>query len=86
MRRDPEFFGETELVLLYIGKKLSDCKAVEALLDNAGIDYAIEVDYFTGGVLFRRQRAGAFFYTLPGSHAIAAQTLQSAGHPPATDP
>ena len=81
MRRDPEFFGEIELVLFYIGKRLSDCKAVEALLDEAGVDYAVEVDYYAGGVIFRRQRAGAFFYTPEPSLTKAARTLEPAGYP-----
>jgi hypothetical protein len=80
LRRDPEFFGDSELVLFYIGKKLADCKAVEALLVAAEIDYAIEVDYYTGGVLFRRQRAGAFFYTLDDQLPKATAALQAAGY------
>ena len=79
MRQPPEFFGDEELDLLYIGKKLRQSQRVEALLDEAQVDYAIEVDYYVGGVLFRSQRAGAFFYVRPGDFPRAAEVLAAAG-------
>lgn len=86
MRQPPEFFGDEELDLLYIGKKLRQSQRVEALLDEAGVDYAIEVDYYVGGVLFRSERAGAFFYIRPEDFARAAGTLSGAGFEPMTQP
>lgn len=79
MRQLPEFFGEEELDLLYIGKKLRHSQRVEALLDEAGVEYAVEVDYYVGGVLFRSQRAGAFFYVRAADFARAAGALGAAG-------
>ena len=40
MRREPDFFGEGEdLVLLYIAKKLKEALAVEKLFTDNGLDY-----------------------------------------------
>lgn len=80
MRREPEFFGGNELVLIYIAKKLREAKAVEGKFDQAGVDYAIEVDYYTGGIIFRGQRAGAFFYVDPAQERQAAAVLAEAGY------
>ena len=54
MLRDAEFFEDRPLTLIYIGKRLSESQAVEAVLTEAAIDYAVEVDLYTGGVIFRR--------------------------------
>lgn len=80
MRREPEFFGDKELVLIYIAKKLREAKAVESKFDEAGVDYAIEVDYYTGGIIFRSQRAGAFFYVDPAQEEQAAAVLAQSGY------
>ena len=82
MRQEPEFFGERELELIYIGRKLGDALAIEAVLTEAGIDYAVEVDYYTGGVIFRRSRAGAFIYVDPEARARAVEALRAKGHQP----
>ena len=82
MRQEPEFFGERELELLYIGRKLGDALAIEAVLTEAGIDYAVEVDYYTGGVIFRRSRAGAFIYVDPEVRPRAVELLRLKGHQP----
>ena len=42
--------------------ELSGALALEDLLTGRGIDYLVEVDTYTGGVIFRGTRAGAFFY------------------------
>lgn len=65
MRRDPEFFGDREMTLIYIGKRLRDALRLESVLTEAGLDYAVETDTYHGGVVFRSERVGAFFYVLP---------------------
>ncbi len=82
MKRDPDFFGEQELDLLYIAKKLKESLAVEEALTAAEVDYAVEVDQYLGGFIFKRERAGAFFYVLPEALAQARQVLISAGYQP----
>ena len=83
MRQSPEFFGDEELDLLYIGKKLKHSLRLEEALTAAGIDYAVEVDYYTGGVLFRSTRAGAFFYVRPDDRPRAVDVVKSEGLEPA---
>jgi hypothetical protein len=65
MRQDPDYFGEREMELIYIAKRLKDALRVEDLLTRAGIDYAVETDTYQGGVMFLTERTGAFFYVLP---------------------
>lgn len=75
MRREPDYFGDQELILIFIGKKLREAKAVESLFTETGIDYLIEVDYYTAGIIFRGERAGAFFYVAPEQEDAAAAVL-----------
>ncbi len=74
MRRDPEEFGDRELELIYIAKKLNESLRLEGVLTDAGIDFAVEADNYQGGVIFRSERVGAFFYVLP-EFAEAAKEL-----------
>jgi hypothetical protein len=67
MRQDADFFEDRELDLIYIAKKLKDALRLESVLTEAGIDYAVEPDHYVGGVIFRSERVGAFFYTAPES-------------------
>ncbi len=85
MRQDPEFFEDRPLTLVFIGKRLSESKAVEQVLDGANIDYAVEVDYYTGGVIFRRERAGAFFYVEEVLLDGARTALRAKGHEPCVE-
>jgi hypothetical protein len=80
MRQPPEFFGDVELELIYIAKKLDDALKLEALLDEAGHDYLVEPDTYKGGVIFPSQRVGAFFYVAPVSSTAARATLAGAGY------
>lgn len=86
MKRDPEFFGDQPLDLLYIGKKLNEALEVEKMLTGAGIDYAVEVDYYVGGLLFRSERAGAFVYVEQPKWVQAAELIRKAGYDPADRP
>ncbi len=72
MRRDPDFFADRPLALIYIAKKLRDALRLEGLLTNAGVDYAVEPDKYKGGVIFSSERVGAFFYVLPEAVAQRA--------------
>lgn len=62
MRREPEFFGEEELHLIYIAKRLREAKELEDFLTERSLNYLVEPDTYSGGVIFRSQRIGAFFY------------------------
>ena len=77
MRREADFFNDQEMDLLYIAKKLNDATTLESVLDAAGLDYAVEPDKYQGGVVFRTERVGAFFYVLPENLAQAQEVLTS---------
>ncbi len=76
MKQEPEFFGETELDLVYIAKKLREALPLEEALSAAGIDYAIELDTYSGGLIFQTQRTGAFFFVLPEKVEAAKDILR----------
>jgi len=86
LRREPEFWGDRPLDLLFIGKKLAEALAVEKILTDAGVDYAVEVDYYVGGLLFRSERAGAFVYVEPSDWDRAARLVSEGGYRPAERP
>jgi len=65
MRQEPDFFGEDELDLLFMARRLREALKVEGLLTEAGIDYLVETGTYTGGLLFKRELTGAFFYVAP---------------------
>jgi hypothetical protein len=66
MRRDAEFFGETELDLIYMARRLREALRLEELLTEAGVDYLVETGIYTSGFLIKRDLTGAFFYVAPG--------------------
>lgn len=80
MRREPEHFGDLELILVYVAKKLNESLALEGVLDAAEVDYLVEPDTYQGGVVFRSERVGAFFYVAPGDEDRTRQALSSAGY------
>jgi hypothetical protein len=80
MRQPPEFFGEQDLDLIYIAKKLADAKRLEAVLEEAGLDYLVEPDKYKGGLIFPSERIGAFFYVAPENVVSARATLAGAGY------
>jgi len=82
VRQDGEFFEDRELDLIYIGKRLSDAKALEELLTEAGWEYYVEADEYRGGFLFATQRTGAFFYVLLEKAPEAREFLQGRGYKP----
>lgn len=86
MRREAEFFEDQEMDLLYIGKKLSRAQEAEDALTAAGVDYAVEVDQYVGGMIFRTSRAGAFIYVLPDEFTRAADVLRGKGLDPLEQP
>jgi len=80
MRQPPEFFGEEDLELLYIAKKLKEAMRLEELLDQAGLDYLVEPDKYKGGLIFPSERVGAFFYVVPTQSEAARAALAGAGY------
>ena len=84
MRQQPDFFADdVELVLVYIAKKLKEALAVETLFTESGLDYLVEPDTYSGGVIFRSQRTGAFFYVSPEDEERTRSLLSANGYKPA---
>ena len=65
MRRDPEFFGDEELSLLYLARRLSDALNLEELLTANEIEYLLETGPYTAGFVLQRELTGAYFYVVP---------------------
>ena len=78
MKQDESFFGEQELALIYIAKRLSEARRLEGLLDAAALDYLVEADHYRGGFLFVRELVGAFFYVHPEHKEAAHSVLRAA--------
>ncbi len=86
MRREPDFFGDEDqqesLDLIFIAKRLKDALRLEKILDEAGVDYLVEPDRYSGGVIFRSERVGAFFYVAPEHGSSARHVVAQAGFRP----
>jgi hypothetical protein len=80
--RSAEFFGDRDLALVYIAKKLDEALALEKLLTEAGVDYLVEPDTYSGGFVFRSPRVGAFFYVPTESEESARQLMSAGGYRP----
>ena len=79
MRHDASFFEDQEMDLIYIAKKLKEALRLESALTESGIEYAVEPDKYSGGVLFMSERIGAFFYVLPESLQQAREIMRQHG-------
>ena len=79
MRREPDFFEDREMDLVYIAKKLEEALRLESAFTESGVDYAVETDRYSGGVIFRSERVGAFFYVLPETADQARLVMQQNG-------
>ena len=89
MKRDAAFFEGKEPILIYIARRLRDAIRLESLLTAAGVDYGVEADEYTGGVIFRSQRTGAFFYVRADTVEASHRVMQANGyrpHPPEEHP
>ena len=79
MRREADFFGDGELDLVYIAKKLQEAIRLESVFTESGVDYAVEPHKYSGGVIFRSERVGAFFYVLPEASEQARLVMREHG-------
>lgn len=82
MRRDPDFFEQTELDLVYMARTLREALKLERLFGEAAVDYLVETGTYTAGFLLKRDLAGAFFYVAPETAEHAREVLSSNGYRP----
>ena len=82
MKQEPLFFEGKDPELVYIAKRLRDALKIEKLFDEAGVEYGVEADTYTGGIVFRSERVGAFFYVLPEGAQAARDVLIMNGFKP----
>lgn len=82
MLREPDYFEDRELSLIYVAKKLKEALALEKLLTDSGLDYLVEPDRYSGGIIFRSERIGAFFYVAPEDEEKARTAMRGGGYKP----
>lgn len=82
MRREPEFFGEAELDLLYMSKRLREALKIEKMLTEANVEYLVETGNYLGGFLIKRELTGAFFYVSAPALVEARELLVKQGYQP----
>jgi hypothetical protein len=75
MRRDEAFFGDQDLALMYIAKRLREAKRLEEVLTAANLEYLVETDTYRGGIIFVSERVGAFFYVHPDHEEICRNLM-----------
>lgn len=82
MKRDLEFFGgeDVELELVHIARKLKEALKLEGQFTEAGHDYLVEADKYSGGMIFQTERIGAFFYVLPEKADVVRKFLADLGY------
>jgi len=83
MKREADYFAGTEPELIFVAKRLSNAVELESVLTGAGIDYAVDVDEYEGGTIFKSMRVGAFFYVRPEAREAAVELLLEKGYVPA---
>jgi len=79
MKQEAPYFEDRDAQLIYIARRLSDATEVEELLTREGVDYGVEADTYTGGLVFRTERVGAFFYVLPEVVDTVRELLRANG-------
>ena len=82
MKKDASWFENCEPELVFIARRLGHAKRLETVFTEAGIDYAVEPDYYQGGVIFRSTRVGAFFYVRPELRDRAVSIMLENGFVP----
>ncbi|HEY1947536.1 MAG TPA: hypothetical protein VGG97_11050 [Bryobacteraceae bacterium] len=82
MKRDSDFFGEAELDLVFMARRLREALKIEELFTAARIEYLVETGTYMGGILLKRELTGAFFYVAPEARESAIQLLLANHHKP----
>ena len=86
MRREPDFFGDQELTLVYMARRLKHALAMEKVLDAAGLDYAVEPDTYQGGLLSRPSARELSFMSYPSRNPRHGSLSRITASNPTTRP
>jgi hypothetical protein len=72
----------TELVRVYLAASLAEARSVEAALEAAGVEFAVEVEELASRSLFGwlQARRGAGFWVREPDLDHAAEVLERGGH------
>jgi hypothetical protein len=81
-----EDVSEVELPLLYLSKRLREALRLEGFLTSNNIDYLVEAGPYTGGLLFRRELTGAYFFVAEADLARARDLIAANGYRPFSEP
>ena len=68
-----------DLERIFIARTLRQARKVEALLTDAGVDYAVQVEPYGRSLLFGTIRHGAAFYVAAAHAAHCRERLVAAG-------
>lgn len=82
MRQEPDHFGDEELRLIYVAARLEEAKKLEQVLTERSVDYLVEPDTYMGGVIFRTERVGAFFYVRESDAERVREVIKESGFRP----
>jgi hypothetical protein len=86
VKREADFFGDAELDLLYLARRLREALRLEKLLTDAGLDYLVETGPYVSGFLIKRELTGAYFYVAPVDLEKAHEVLSERGYKPYKEP
>jgi hypothetical protein len=86
MRHGPEYFDQRDPVLVYIARRLKEAQGLERVLTEAGYDYVVAADKYVGGLIFRTERVGAFFYVAEEAAESVRAFILLRGYEPAEEP
>ena len=91
MKKDADYFEDEpaghRAELVFVAKRLKDALRLEGVFTDAGVDFAVEPDEYTGGIIFKTTRIGAFFYVRREAREQAVTVLLDNGYVPvAEDP
>ncbi len=77
-----EFEEGTEIVRVYLAASLAEARGIEDALDDAGVQFAVEVEDVSARSLFGwfQSRRGAGFWVREGDLERAAGALERGGH------
>ena len=77
MRQPAEFFDDVDISLVHIAGTLRGALRCERVLTENGVDYAVEVDQYSGGLIFPTKRTGVFFYVAAETAVSCRELLRS---------